>query len=102
MKYALALIACLALSTTVHASQPPPIPLGLKCSVATVVHSNEFSAADTKSDNLAYVNDCISAVQNYTRAHCPQHEMTIWQQVEAVSFSGPGLPDAKALLAACR
>ncbi len=105
MKFALSLIGCLVLSFTAQANQFPEIPIGLKCTVASMIHSNDladFPTASTKPENIAYMNRCISTVQIYARAHCPQSKHTIWQQIEAVAYSGPGIPDKKAIAAACR
>ncbi len=101
MKTTLLLLACLAAPISAQAAQ---VPIGLDCTAVTMIHSKEFkefqksgaSAEDQKS-----MNRCISAVQTYARAHCPQSKRTIWQQIEAVAYSGPGIPDKKALLAAC-
>ncbi len=101
MKLVMPLVACLALPFTAQAGTFPPIPLGLECTVADVIHSNVFPEESATPENLQYMNHCIVRLQTYTRAHCPQSKRTIWQQIEAVAYSGPGIPDKKALLAAC-
>ncbi len=106
MKLALAIIASLALPTAGEAALPR-IPIGLACTVADLVHSNQYPdlitpEASTKPEYIADMNRCILAVQTYASTHCPKSKHTIWQQIEAVAYSGPGIPDKKAIAAACR
>ena len=105
MKLALALIGCLALPVAADAA-PPKVPLGMMCAIAGVLHfdkSPDPDGAATDPEYVGYMNRCILAVQAYTRAHCPEAKHTIWEQIEAVSLVGvPGVPDKKAIAAACR
>ncbi len=85
-----------------HEAVAASAPVGLYCSFAVTQHANLFPKKEVRPEDANYNNLCVDAVQAYVRSHCPTNKHTIWQQIEAVAFSGPGIPNNKALQAACR